>query len=97
LLGILLIGFAVMDSFDLGVAILLPWVARTDIERRVVINTVGPVWEGNQVWLILSGGAIFDAWPMLYATAFSDFYFGMLHSAPSNPLSKIVIPVAHGS
>jgi cytochrome d ubiquinol oxidase subunit II len=77
LLGILLIGFAVMDGFDLGVAILLPYVARTDIERRVVINTVGPVWEGNQVWLILGGGAIFAAWPMLYATAFSGFYLAM--------------------
>jgi cytochrome bd ubiquinol oxidase subunit II len=77
LLGILLIGFAVMDGFDLGVAILLPYVARTDIERRIVINTVGPVWEGNQVWLILGGGAIFAAWPTLYATAFSGFYLAM--------------------
>ena len=77
LLGILLIGFAVMDGFDLGVAILLPYVARTDLERRIVINTVGPVWEGNQVWLILGGGAIFAAWPILYATAFSGFYLAM--------------------
>ena len=77
LLGILLIGFAVMDGFDLGVAILLPVVARTDIERRIVINTIGPVWEGNQVWLILGGGAIFAAWPILYATAFSGFYLAM--------------------
>ena len=77
LLGILLIGFAVMDGFDLGVAILLPYVARTDVERRIAINTVGPVWEGNQVWLILGGGAIFAAWPMLYATAFSGFYLAM--------------------
>ena len=59
LLGILLIGFAIMDGFDLGAAILLPFVARTDGERRVAINSVGPVWEGNQVWLILGGGAIF--------------------------------------
>src|SRR5277367_2045374 len=78
LLGVLLIGFAVMDGFDLGVAILLPYVARTEVERRIAINTVGPVWEGNQVWLILGGGAIFAAWPMLYATAFSGFYFAML-------------------
>jgi cytochrome bd ubiquinol oxidase subunit II len=77
LLGILLIGFAVMDGFDLGVAILLPYVARTDAERRIAINTIGPVWEGNQVWLILGGGAIFAAWPMLYATAFSGFYLAM--------------------
>ena len=56
-LGVLLIGFAIMDGFDLGVAMLLPYVARTDIERRVTINAIGPVWEGNQVWLILGGGA----------------------------------------
>jgi len=77
LLGILLIGFAVTDGFDLGTAILLPFVGRTDTERRIAINTVGPVWEGNQVWLILGGGAIFAAWPALYAVAFSGFYFAM--------------------
>ena len=78
LLGILLIGFAIMDGFDLGVGMLLPFIARTDTERRVVINTVGPVWEGNQVWLILGGGAIFAAWPALYAASFSGFYLAML-------------------
>ncbi len=77
LLGILLIGFAVTDGFDLGTAILLPFVGRTDTERRIAINTVGPVWEGNQVWLILGAGAIFAAWPALYAVAFSGFYFAM--------------------
>jgi cytochrome bd ubiquinol oxidase subunit II len=77
LLGILLIGFAVMDGFDLGAAMLLPFVGRTDAERRVAINTVGPVWEGNQVWLVLGGGAIFAAWPTLYAVAFSGFYLAM--------------------
>lgn len=77
LLGILLIGFAVTDGFDLGAAILLPFVGRTDSERRVVMNTIGPVWEGNQVWLILGGGAIFAAWPLLYAAAFSGFYLAM--------------------
>jgi len=76
-LGVLLIGFAIMDGFDLGVAALLPYVARTDTERRVAINTIGPVWEGNQVWLILGAGAIFAAWPMLYAAAFSGFYIAM--------------------
>jgi cytochrome d ubiquinol oxidase subunit II len=90
LLGILLIGVAVMDGFDLGVAILLPYVARTDIERRIAINTVGPVWEGNQVWLILGGGAIFAAWPMLYATAFSGFYLAMFLALAS----LILRPVA---
>ena len=77
LLGILLIGFAIMDGFDLGTAILLPFVGKNDLDRRVVINTVGPVWEGNQVWLILGGGAIFAAWPPLYAAAFSGFYLAM--------------------
>lgn len=77
LLGVLLIGYAITDGFDLGVAALLPIVGRSDIERRVVINTVGPVWEGNQVWLILGAGAVFAAWPALYATAFSGFYIAM--------------------
>lgn len=77
LLGILLIGFAITDGFDLGVAGLLPFVARTDVERRVAINTVGPTWEGNQVWLILGGGAIFAAWPIVYAVSFSAFYLAM--------------------
>jgi cytochrome d ubiquinol oxidase subunit II len=77
LLGILLIGFAIMDGFDLGTAALLPFVARNDMERRVVINTVGPVWEGNQVWFILGGGAIFAAWPALYAASFSGFYLAI--------------------
>ena len=77
-LGVLLIGIAVMDGLDLGSAMLLPWIGRTDMERRIVINTVEPVWEGNQVWLILGGGAIFAAWPPLYAVAFSGFYLAML-------------------
>src|SRR5258708_14282143 len=62
-----------MDGFDLGVAMLLPYVARRDIERRVAINAVGPFWEGNQVWLILGGGAVFAAWPPVYATSYSGF------------------------
>lgn len=77
LLGVLLIGFALTDGFDLGAAILLPIVGRSDGERRVVINTIGPVWEGNQVWFILGGGAIFAAWPPLYALSFSGFYLAM--------------------
>lgn len=77
LLGVLLIGFAVMDGFDMGVAFLNPILGRTDSERRVIINTIGPVWEGNQVWLITAGGAIFAAWPAVYATAFSGFYLAM--------------------
>ena len=77
LLGVLLIGFAVTDGFDMGVGALLPFVAKTDTERRVAINTIGPVWEGNQVWFILGGGAIFAAWPALYALSFSGFYLAM--------------------
>ncbi len=77
LLGILLVGFAVTDGFDLGAAALLRATGKTDVERRVVINTIGPVWEGNQVWLILGGGAIFAAWPQLYAISFSGFYLAM--------------------
>jgi cytochrome bd ubiquinol oxidase subunit II len=77
LLGLLLIGFAVMDGFDLGTAILHPFVARRDVERRVLLNAIGPVWEGNQVWLILGAGAAFAAWPPLYAVAFSGFYLAM--------------------
>lgn len=76
-LGVLLIGFAIMDGFDLGVATLLPYVARNDTERRVAINAIGPVWDGNQVWLLLGGGAIFAAWPAIYAAAFSGFYIAM--------------------
>lgn len=77
LLGVLLIGFAATDGFDFGVAGLLPFVARTDSERRVAINTVGPTWEGNQVWFILGGGAIFAAWPLVYAVSFSGLYLAM--------------------
>jgi len=78
LVGVLLVGFAVMDGHDMGVGTLLPFVGRGDIERRVVINTVGPHWDGNQVWFITGGGAIFAAWPLVYATAFSGFYWAML-------------------
>ena len=78
LLGVLLIGFAVMGGRDLGVGALLPFAARSDEERRVLLNLVGPTWEGNQVWLILGGGAIFAAFPPLYAVSFSGFYLAMI-------------------
>lgn len=78
LVGVLLIGFAIMDGHDMGVGTLLPFVGRNDTERRVVINTVGPHWDGNQVWFITAGGAIFAAWPLVYATAFSGLYWAML-------------------
>ena len=78
LMGVLLIGFAIMDGHDMGVGTLLPFVARDDLERRVVITTVAPHWEGNQVWFITAGGALFAAWPLVYAAAFSGFYWAML-------------------
>jgi cytochrome d ubiquinol oxidase subunit II len=76
-LGVLLIGFAIMDGFDLGVAMLLHYVARNDTERRVTINAIGPFWHGNQVWLLLGAGAVFAAWPPVYAASFSGFYIAM--------------------
>lgn len=78
LIGVLLIGFSLTDGFDMGAAILLPFLGKTDAERRIVINTVGATWEGNQVWLITAGGAMFAAWPLVYAASFSGFYFAML-------------------
>ena len=78
LIGVLLIGWAVTDGFDMGVLSLLKIIGKTDNERRVMLNTVGPHWDGNQVWFITAGGAIFAAWPVVYATAFSGLYFAML-------------------
>lgn len=77
LLGVLLIGFMVTDGFDLGVAALLRVLAKTEDERVVLLETIEPVWEGNQVWFILGGGATFAAFPALYAAGFFGFYFGM--------------------
>ncbi len=78
LIGVLLIGFAITDGMDMGVGNLLLFIGRNDDDRRVMINTVGPHWDGNQVWLVTAGGAIFAAWPAVYAAAFSGFYFAML-------------------
>ncbi|UZK02616.1 cytochrome d ubiquinol oxidase subunit II [Venatoribacter cucullus] len=78
LIGVLLIGFAVTDGFDMGVGALLRIIGKTDNERRVMLNTVGPHWDGNQVWFITAGGALFAAWPVVYAVAFSGFYWAML-------------------
>ena len=77
LLGLLFIGFGITGGYDLGVAMLLPFVARQDIERRVTINAIAPFWDGNQVWLLLGAGAVFAAWPPIYAAAFSGFYIAM--------------------
>lgn len=78
LIGVLLIGFAITDGFDMGAGALLPFLGKNDDERRVIINTIGPHWDGNQVWFITAGGAIFAAWPAVYAAAFSGFYIAML-------------------
>ncbi|MEJ2574059.1 MAG: cytochrome d ubiquinol oxidase subunit II [Gammaproteobacteria bacterium] len=76
--GVLLIGFAVTDGFDMGVGTLLPLLGRYDDERRIIINSIGATWEGNQVWFITAGGALFAAWPLVYAAAFSGFYVALL-------------------
>lgn len=77
LAGVLLIGFAATDGYDLGAATLLPFVAKEDRERRLVINSIAPTWEGHQVWFITGGGALFAAWPFVYAISFSGFYLAM--------------------
>jgi len=74
LIGALLVGFAIMDGMDLGIGTLLPFIGKTDDERRVILNSIGPHWEGNQVWFITAGGATFAAWPLVYASAFSGLY-----------------------
>jgi cytochrome bd ubiquinol oxidase subunit II len=77
LMGVLLAGYAILDGFDLGVGILHP-LARTDEERRLFINSIGPIWDGNEVWLIVFGGALFAAFPEAYATVFSGFYLAFM-------------------
>ena len=78
LVGVLLIGFALTDGFDMGSMALMPFVGKDDEERRAAINTIAPHWDGNQVWFITAGGALFAAWPMVYATAFSGMYWALL-------------------
>ncbi|WP_240205813.1 cytochrome d ubiquinol oxidase subunit II [Vibrio sp. CyArs1] len=78
IVGILIIGFAIADGFDMGVAALLPIAGRSNVERRIMINSIAPHWDGNQVWLITAGGAIFAIWPAVYATAFSGFYLALV-------------------
>jgi len=77
ILGALLVGFAVMDGFDLGLGATFRWLGRNDDERRALLESVEPVWDGNQVWFILAGGAVFAAWPLLYAASFSGLYLAM--------------------
>lgn len=78
LIGVLLVGYAVLDGFDLGVGILSPLVARTSAQRSTLMETIGPVWDGNEVWLLTLGGALFAAFPLVYATVFSGFYLAVM-------------------
>lgn len=78
LVGVLLIGFAITDGFDMGVGSLLNVISKDDAERRIMINSIAPHWDGNQVWFITAGGALFAAWPVVYATSFSGFYMAMI-------------------
>ncbi|MEZ9200676.1 cytochrome d ubiquinol oxidase subunit II [Shewanella sp. 10N.286.54.B9] len=78
LIGVLFIGFAVTDGFDMGVGALLPIIGKDDTDRRIMINSIAPHWDGNQVWLITAGGALFAAWPMVYGVSFSGFYVAMM-------------------
>jgi cytochrome d ubiquinol oxidase subunit II len=78
LIGVLIVGYAILDGFDLGVGILSPFVARSDRERRILLNAIGPFWDGNEVWLLTAGGALFAAFPHVYATVFSGFYLALM-------------------
>ena len=78
LIGVLLVGYAVLDGFDLGVGILHLVIARTDSERSTLMRAIGPVWDGNEVWLLTMGGALFAAFPIVYATVFSGFYLALV-------------------
>jgi cytochrome d ubiquinol oxidase subunit II len=78
LLGVLLLGYAVLDGFDLGVGMLSPVVGRNEAERGLLLRSIGPVWDGNEVWLLTAGGALFAAFPLVYATVFSGFYLALV-------------------
>jgi len=78
LIAVLFIGFFFLEGFDFGVGTLLVILGKKDVERRIIINTIGPFWDGNEVWLITAGGAIFAAFPIWYATMFSGFYLALL-------------------
>ena len=77
LIGVLWIGYFVLEGFDFGVGVLLPFLGRDNTDRRVIINTIGPIWDGNEVWLLTAGGATFAAFPGWYASLFSGFYLAL--------------------
>ena len=89
LLGLLLIGYAILDGFDLGVGILHPFLPKTDEERRISMNAIGPLWDGNEVWLVTFGGALFAAFPEAYATVFSGFYTAFIILHQKHPVKFI--------
>src|SRR3970282_2978821 len=78
LLAVLIAGYVILDGCDLGAGTLHLFVARSDAERRTVLNSIGPVWDGNEVWLLTAGGALFAAFPIVYATVFSGFYLALV-------------------
>lgn len=78
IIGVLIIGFALTDGYDMGVGMLFPWLARGDMERRIILNAIGPTWEGNQVWFITAVASLFAVWPPVYATAFSTLYVALI-------------------
>ena len=78
LVGVLLTGYAVLDGFDLGAGVLYPFIARTDAEKEEIRAAIGPVWDGNEVWLLTGGGALFAAFPAVYASTFSGFYLAIM-------------------
>lgn len=77
LIAVLWIGYFILDGFDLGVGVLMPFIGKDDLRRRVMVNTIGPVWDGNEVWLLVAGGATFAAFPLWYATMFSGYYLAL--------------------
>src|SRR5438128_7168115 len=78
LVALMLTAYVVLDGFDLGAGIISPLVARDHQERRLVLRTIGPVWDGNEVWLLATGGALYFAFPLLYASSFSGFYLPLM-------------------
>src|SRR5262249_12471403 len=71
-------GYVILDGFDIGVGILHPFAARSDEERRISLNSIGPIWDGNEVWLVVGGGVLFAAFPVVYAALFSGFYVALM-------------------
>src|SRR6202022_4328096 len=78
LVALMLVAYVVLDGFDLGVGIISPLVAKTNGERQLIVRSIGPVWDGNEVWLIATGGALYFAFPLLYASSFSGFYLPLM-------------------